>query len=55
MPAMASHNEEVIAAQRIITEQRRAAEALLREVCQLEQRFKTEASAAQAALDYAAG
>jgi hypothetical protein len=52
--AMASHNEEVIAAQRIITEQRRAAEALLREVCQLEQRFKTEASAAQAALDYAA-
>ncbi|MGB6952698.1 MAG: hypothetical protein WBE15_12200, partial [Candidatus Cybelea sp.] len=51
--AIASHNEEVIAAQRIITEQRRAAEALLREVCQLEQRFKTEASAAQAALDYA--
>ncbi|HEX3367977.1 MAG TPA: hypothetical protein VHS56_00245, partial [Candidatus Cybelea sp.] len=52
--ALASQNEEIVAAQRLIIEQRKAAEALLREVCQLEQRFKTEASAAQAALDYAA-
>jgi hypothetical protein len=45
---------DLTAAQRLVAEQRKAAEALLLEACVLEDRLKSEAKAAQAAGEYAA-
>lgn len=46
--------EALTAAQRLVAEQRKAAEALLLEACALEERLKSEPKAAQAADEYAA-
>lgn len=51
--AEADHGEELSPAQRLVAQQRKTAEALLREVCALEGRLKMEAHAAQAAAEYA--
>jgi chromosome segregation ATPase len=48
----ASSDGALKAAQQLMAEQRKAAEALLREVSVLEDRLKNEAQAAQAAVDY---
>jgi hypothetical protein len=50
--APASSDGALKAAQQLMAEQRKAAEALLREVAVLEDRLKNEAQAAQAAVDY---
>jgi hypothetical protein len=47
-------DEALTAAQRLVAEQRKAAEALLLEACALEERFKSESQAAQAATECAA-
>jgi hypothetical protein len=53
-PTPAASNGALDGAQRLIAEQRKAAEALLSEVCALEERLKGEAKAAQAAQAFTA-
>ncbi len=52
-PPPAASDAAIVAAQRLVAEQRKAAEALLREACVLEERLKSEAKVAQAVSEYA--